>query len=165
MAVGIGEGVGSHSPKMAPGWMPGSSSLAVNKPYLEVLDGSDALPPSVAYPESPGGMSWLGYESTIKGLLGVGEVEADVQGSWINCLKKSRGCVFLLARVDRRVVQWGGGVTEVMKKELRRRHSSEGHPLNGALFQALALHLAEGQSSLDTCHRVGNCEHLWMVEI
>ena len=49
--------MGSHIPKMAPGWMPGSSSLALNKPYLEVLDGCDVPPPFVAYPGPLGGMS------------------------------------------------------------------------------------------------------------
>ena len=42
---------------MAPGGMPGSSSLAVNKPYLEVLDRSGVLPPSVTYRGSTRGMS------------------------------------------------------------------------------------------------------------
>ncbi|MGE9806542.1 hypothetical protein ACQP3L_38885, partial [Escherichia coli] len=36
---------------------PGSPSLAVNKHYLEVLEASGALPPSVAYPGLPDGMS------------------------------------------------------------------------------------------------------------
>ena len=49
--------VGSHSPKMAPGWMPGRPSFSVNKPYLEALSASGVPPTGVTYPGSPGGKS------------------------------------------------------------------------------------------------------------
>ena len=49
--------LGSHSPKMVPGWIPGRLSLAVNKPYLEVLSGSGVPLPGVTYLGSPGGLS------------------------------------------------------------------------------------------------------------
>ena len=45
-----GEGgiLGSHSPKMVPGWMPGRPSLALNKPDLEALSGSGVPPPGLS---------------------------------------------------------------------------------------------------------------------
>ena len=49
--------LGSHSPKMAPGWMPGRLSLAINKPDLEAFSGSGVPPPGVTYLGSPCGLS------------------------------------------------------------------------------------------------------------
>ena len=54
--------LGSHSPKIAPGWMPGRPSLAVNKPDLEALSGSGVPLPGVTYLGSPGGLRLLGNE-------------------------------------------------------------------------------------------------------